>query len=111
MGGGALEILGGRAEPWWDPRDFLSFFGDSRVLGEVYGKGGSCGLELSVELFKGEFVRVLKFCLTMTMVPSSFHSVRVVTMVPSSFHSVRVVTTIYGGVVDCPIQFAGVGEA
>ena len=28
------------------------------MVGEWCGQGGSCGLELSAELFKGEFVRV-----------------------------------------------------
>ena len=34
-------------------------FGDGRVKGEGCRQGGSCELELSVELFEGEFVRVL----------------------------------------------------
>ena len=40
---------------------FLNLFGDGRVEGEDVIKEGavSCAIELSVELFEGEFVRAL----------------------------------------------------
>ena len=40
----------------WDLRDSLICL---LIVGEGYGQGGRFGLGLSVELFKGEFVRVL----------------------------------------------------